>query len=64
MRKINSMHIEYIFGCLEQNASRVRNIKKYLLTTLFNERPRRWAITTTRRCDTTGESGRRIMKTG
>ncbi len=29
MRKINSMHIEYIFGCLEQNASRVRNIKKY-----------------------------------
>ena len=29
------MHIEYIFGCLEQNASRVRNIKKYLLTTLF-----------------------------
>lgn len=36
MRKINSMHIEYIFGCLEQNASRVRNIKKYLLTTLFN----------------------------
>lgn len=36
MRKINSMHIEYIFGCLEQNASRVCNIKKYLLTTLFN----------------------------
>ena len=36
MRKINSMHIEYIFGCLEQNVSRVRNIKKYLLTTLFN----------------------------
>ena len=36
MRKINSMHIEYIFGCLEQNASCVRNIKKYLLTTLFN----------------------------
>ena len=36
MRKINSMYIEYIFGCLEQNASRVRNIKKYLLTTLFN----------------------------
>ena len=36
MRKINSMHIEYIFGCLEQNASRVRNIKKYLLATLFN----------------------------
>ena len=35
MRKINSMHIEYIFGCLEQNASRVRNIKKYLLTTLL-----------------------------
>lgn len=36
MRKMNSMHIEYIFGCLEQNASHVRNIKKYLLTTLFN----------------------------
>ena len=36
MRKINSMHIEYIFGCLEQNASRVRNIKKYLLAALYN----------------------------
>ena len=36
MRKINSMHIEYIFGCLEQNASHVRNIKKYLLAMLFN----------------------------
>lgn len=34
--KLNSMHIEYVFECLDKNTSYVRNIKKYLLATLFN----------------------------
>ena len=34
--KINSMHIEYVFDCLDKNTTYVRNIKRYLLTTLFN----------------------------
>ena len=34
--KINSMHIEYVFDCLDQNTTHVRNIKKYLLASLFN----------------------------
>ena len=29
--KINSMHIEYVFDCLDKNTTYVRNIKKYLL---------------------------------
>ena len=32
---INSMHIEYVFECLDKNTTYVRNEKK-LLTTLFN----------------------------
>ena len=34
--KLNSMHLEYMMGCLKSNTSKVRNIKKYLLATLFN----------------------------
>ena len=30
------MHIEYVFDCLDQNTTHVRNIKKYLLASLFN----------------------------
>ena len=33
---INSAHIEYIFDCLDENTSKVGNIKAYVLTTLFN----------------------------
>lgn len=33
--KINSSHIEYVFDCLNQNTTYVRNIKKYMLA-LFN----------------------------
>ena len=36
MLKINSMHIEYVFDCLGKNTTYVRNIKRYLLATLFN----------------------------
>jgi hypothetical protein len=34
--RINSMHIEYVFDCLKQNTTYVRNIKKYMLASLFN----------------------------
>lgn len=34
--KLNSSHIEYVMDCMRKNTSKVRNIKKYLLTTLFN----------------------------
>lgn len=34
--KLNSMHIEYVFDCMDKNTTYVRNIKKYLLATLFN----------------------------
>ena len=34
--KLNSMHMEYVFECLAKNTTCVRNIKKYLLATLFN----------------------------
>ena len=34
--RINSLHIQYVFECLDKNTTEVRNIKKYLLATLFN----------------------------
>lgn len=34
--KINSTHIEYILACLRDNTSNVKNIKSYLLTTIYN----------------------------
>ena len=34
--KITASHIEYVFDCLDQNTTYVRNIKKYLLASLFN----------------------------
>ena len=36
MQKISSSHIEYVFDCLDKNTTYVRNIKRYLLATLFN----------------------------
>lgn len=36
MLKITSSHIEYVFDCLNKNTTYVRNIKRYLLATLFN----------------------------
>ncbi len=36
LQRINSTHIEYVFECLDKNTTYIRNIKKYLLTTLFN----------------------------
>lgn len=34
--RITASHIEYVFDCLRQNTTYVRNIKKYLLASLFN----------------------------
>lgn len=34
--KLNMYHIRYVMDCLEKNKSRIRNIKSYLLTTLYN----------------------------
>ena len=34
--KLDFGHIEYVMGCMSNNTTDVRNIKSYLLTTLFN----------------------------
>ena len=34
--KLNSGHIEYAFDCIDKNTTKVRNVRKYLLTTLYN----------------------------
>ena len=34
--KLNYAHIEYVFDCLKKNGSRVRNIKSYTVTMLYN----------------------------
>lgn len=34
--KLNSSHIEYAIDCFNQNSTKVRNIKKYMLAILFN----------------------------
>ena len=36
LRRLNSMHIEYVFECMDKNTTDIRNIKKYLLAALFN----------------------------
>ncbi|MBP3279491.1 MAG: replication initiator protein A [Butyrivibrio sp.] len=34
--KLNSSHIEYVMDCMQSNATKVRNIKQYLLATIYN----------------------------
>ena len=34
--KLNYSHIEYVLECMDKNTTKVRNIKQYLLTALFN----------------------------
>lgn len=34
--KINCMHVEYVINCLQQTTNKIRNIKAYLLTMLYN----------------------------
>lgn len=34
--KLNYSHVEYVINCLGKNTTKVRNIKSYLLASLFN----------------------------
>lgn len=34
--KLDSSHVEYAFECIDKNTTKVRNVKSYLLTTLYN----------------------------
>jgi hypothetical protein len=34
--KLDSSHIEYVLDCLEKNQQEVRNVKQYILATLYN----------------------------
>ena len=34
--KVNFSHVEYVFDCLDNNTTNVRNIKSYLLAALYN----------------------------
>ena len=34
--KLNYSHIEYVLDCLRRNTTKVNNIKKYMLASLFN----------------------------
>lgn len=34
--KVNSSHIQYVLECLHDNTTKIRNVKSYLLTCIFN----------------------------
>ena len=34
--KLNSSHIEFVFDCLRENTTKIRNIRQYLRAVLFN----------------------------
>ncbi len=34
--KLAHSHIEYVIGCMQKHTGKIRNIKAYLLTTLYN----------------------------
>ena len=36
LMKLNSSHIQYVMGCLQENTTDVRNMKQYLLAALYN----------------------------
>ena len=36
LMKLDSTHIQYVMDCMKENTTRIRNIKSYLLTTLYN----------------------------
>ena len=36
LMKLDASHVEYVFGCLDENTTKIRNIKSYLLTALYN----------------------------
>ena len=34
--KLNAEHIRFVMDCMKENTTKIRNIKQYLLTALFN----------------------------
>ena len=34
--KLNASHLEYVIGCMQNNTTKVNNIKNYLITALYN----------------------------
>jgi tRNA A37 threonylcarbamoyladenosine dehydratase len=36
MMKLNDFHVEYVLDCMDKNTTKVRNIKAYILTALYN----------------------------
>ncbi len=36
MLKLDASHLEYVFACLDANTTKIRNIKSYLLTAIYN----------------------------
>ena len=34
--KLNSDHVQFAMECMKQNTTKIRNIKQYLLTVLYN----------------------------
>ena len=34
--KLTTEHIRFVLGCLSRNTTKIRNIRQYLLTTLYN----------------------------
>ena len=36
LMKLDSSHIQYILECIKENSTQIRNIKQYLLATLYN----------------------------
>lgn len=34
--KLDSEHIRFVFGCLKENTTKIRNIRQYLLATLYH----------------------------
>ena len=34
--KLNRFHVEFVLDCMKENTTRIRNIRQYLLTALYN----------------------------
>jgi hypothetical protein len=34
--KLNILHIQYVINCINKNTTKVRNIKSYMITALYN----------------------------
>lgn len=36
LMKLDSSHIEFVLGCMHENTTRIRNVKQYILASLYN----------------------------